>query len=139
MDIRESSDFVNRRRRHCTNCGRRFTTYERFEEAPLTVIKKNGDREQFDREKLLKGIYIACEKRPVPHEIIELMINEIEEELKQDCGTEIESRMIGEKVMQKLKGIDRVAYIRFASVYRCFKDIEEFENELKELKEGAEK
>lgn len=123
---------ITRRRRQCLSCSRRFTTYER-PEVNVMVAKKDGRRERFDRQKLLTGMLKACEKRPVSQETIEKAVNDIEAELRSH-GTEIPSRAIGELVMEKLKAIDKVAYIRFASVYRAFSDISAFEKEVKLLK-----
>jgi len=134
VDKRASDEKVIRRRRECLKCKKRFTTYERIETHPLAVIKRDGRREPFDREKLLKGITLACGKRPVSQEKIEKTVDEIEAELRNMDSNEIKSRAIGELAMEKLKSLDEVAYIRFASVYRQFRSIEHFEKELKELK-----
>lgn len=123
---------TTRRRRQCLSCGKRFTTYER-PEVNIIVVKKDGRRERFDRQKLLNGVTRACEKRPVSREAIEKTVSEIEAELRM-YGTEIPSRTIGELVMEKLKTLDKVAYIRFASVYRAFSDISAFETEVRLLK-----
>ncbi len=120
-----------RRRRECLKCKKRFTTYERAE-IEITVIKKDSRREPFNREKLKQGFIKACEKRPVPHEKIEQALDEIEERLRR-AGKEIKTEQIGKMVMQKLKSLDKVAYIRFASVYHDFKDVKDFKEELKEL------
>ncbi|NIO21323.1 MAG: transcriptional repressor NrdR [Candidatus Aenigmarchaeota archaeon] len=133
IDKRESDEKSSRRRRECLKCGKRFTTYERIESADLIVVKKSGERERFDRDKLKIGILKACEKRPITNEMIEKMIDEIETELRSDDGVEIPSKRIGQLVMKKLKKTDKVAYIRFASVYREFQDVESFENELRRL------
>lgn len=126
-----------RRRRECLKCQKRFTTYERLEEIPLMVIKKDGRREPFDRKKLLAGILKACEKRPIPMEKIEGMVDEIERTLQRNYEKEISSMDIGELVMKQLHKLDEVAYVRFASVYRQFKDINQFMSELSTLlKEG---
>lgn len=126
-----------RRRRECLKCQKRFTTYERLEEAPLMVIKKDGRREPFDRKKLLAGILKACEKRPIPMEKIEAMIDEAERNLQKNYEKEVSSANIGELVMKQLHDLDEVAYVRFASVYRQFKDINQFMKELSSLlKEG---
>jgi len=124
---------VIRRRRECLKCKKRFTTYERIEDLNLIVIKKDKRRERFDRNKLLNGILKACEKRPIPIEKIEKMVDEIESELRKQKETEIPSKLIGKLVMEKLKKLDKVAYIRFASVYREFKDVGEFVKEVKKL------
>lgn len=121
-----------RRRRECLKCKKRFTTYEKIEQGDFYVVKKDGRREKFSREKLEKGIEKAFEKRPVPKEQIDKMINEIEEQLRRK-GREVKSTVIGELTMRKIKKLDHVAYIRFASVYRDFKDIKDFKDELKEL------
>lgn len=122
-----------RRRRECTNCGKRFTTYEIIESVPIIVVKKDKSREVFDRDKLFNGIMRACEKRPVSVETIEKAIDEIELEIQNSLDREVTTVKIGELVMDKLKDIDEVAYVRFASVYRQFKDINTFMNELKKL------
>lgn len=135
LDSRSSEDGSSiRRRRECNACKRRFTTYERVEERPLLVIKKSGNREQFDREKLISGITRACEKRPVSMETIEKMVMEIERELRDTYDREVNSIIIGEKVMDKLKEIDEVAYVRFASVYRQFTDLNSFIKTIEQLK-----
>ncbi|WP_438316041.1 transcriptional regulator NrdR [Candidatus Caldatribacterium sp. SIUC1] len=115
-----------RRRRECPTCHRRFTTYERYERKPLRVIKKNGTRELFDRKKILNGLMKACEKRPVSSEELERIVDDIERELQEEGYEEVPSSRIGEKVMEKLKALDQVAYVRFASVYREFRDIDQF-------------
>lgn len=122
-----------RRRRRCLKCDKRFTTYERAEELPILVVKRDGRRERFDREKLRKGIIKACEKTKVTADEIEKIISEIEGELKNQETTEVESKVIGNLVARHLKKIDKVAYIRFASVFRRFVDLEDFEKELKKL------
>lgn len=122
-----------RRRRECINCEKRFTTYEIIETVPIVVVKKDGSRQVFDREKLFRGMMVACEKRPVPVEVVKNAIDEIEVELQNGSDREVTSVKIGELVMDKLKDIDEVAYVRFASVYRQFKDINTFMSELKKL------
>ncbi len=122
-----------RRRRECEECDFRFTTFERIEELPLIVIKKDGTRQEFSREKIIRGLIKACEKRPVPLEKIEGIAVEVENELRNSGTSEIESKEIGEMVMDRLSVIDDVAYVRFASVYRQFKDISVFLDELKDL------
>lgn len=122
-----------RRRRECDMCKKRFTTYEKVEEIPLMVVKKDGSRETFDRNKVLNGIIKACEKRPISMNDIEKIVDEIERGLSNMMEKEIESRMIGEIIMDQLKGLDEVAYVRFASVYRQFKDINTFISELEKL------
>ncbi len=129
------SGAVIRRRRECLECGRRYTTYERIEEIPLRVIKKDGTREAFERRKIVEGITKACEKRPVSSEAIERVVEEIERELADIADREVTSRQIGEMVMRKLRTLDQVAYVRFASVYREFKDIEQFLDELRPMLE----
>lgn len=122
-----------RRRRECLSCRGRFTSYEKIEERPLFVIKRDGRREQFSREKIVKGILHACEKRPVSIETIEVIADEIEKEIHREAGREVLSAKIGELVMEKLQETDKVAYIRFASVYRKFEHVSEFLKEVKEL------
>lgn len=122
-----------RRRRECVECERRFTTYERFEELQPLIVKKDGRRQPFERLKILAGIQRACEKRPVSSEAIEKVIDRIEMSLLEGGEREIESSRIGEAVMAALRNLDEVAYVRFASVYRQFKDINEFMSELKEI------
>ncbi|NLY67472.1 MAG: transcriptional regulator NrdR [Tissierellia bacterium] len=122
-----------RRRRECLRCLKRFTTYEKMEKTPLIVIKKDGNRQLFDRNKILNGILKACEKRPVPLTKIEEIVDEIEKELYNLMEKEVTSEMIGQMVMDKLKEVDEVSYVRFASVYRQFKDINTFMEELKKL------
>lgn len=122
-----------RRRRECERCSRRFTTFEMVEEMPLIVIKKDGSREEFSREKMLRGLIRACEKRPVSVDQLESIVSEVERSLRQSANAEVESRGIGELVMEQLYPVDEVAYVRFASVYRQFKDINMFMKELKGL------
>ncbi len=122
-----------RRRRECLQCTKRFTTYEMIESLPIIVIKKDGSRETFDRQKLLTGMLRACEKRPVSIEMLDRAISDIETVIQNSLDREVSSDKIGELVMDKLKGIDEVAYVRFASVYRQFKDINTFMNELNKL------
>ena len=114
-------------------CNKRFTTYERVEEAEIVVVKKDGKRERFERKKVLNGILKACEKRDISLEKIEKLADEIESDLRKRDSVEVESKLIGELVMRKLKSLDKVAYIRFASVYREFEDLERFEEELEKL------
>jgi transcriptional repressor NrdR len=136
IDTRDGADLDTiRRRRECLDCGRRFTTYERIEISNMSVIKKNGQRERFDREKVVRNTLKACEKRPISRETIEAMVDEITLSLIQLEGKEVPSTEIGEMVMERLKKLDNVAYIRFASVYRDFSDISSFEEELVELRE----
>ena len=132
-DSRDTGSFSIRRRRECLDCGKRFTTYEYIELTPLYVVKKDGRREKFDRNKIRKGIEKALEKRPVGHEKIEEILEQIEESIRRNGSEEIDSKVIGEYVMEALKQVDHVAYIRFASVYRSFADIESFEEEIKNL------
>jgi transcriptional repressor NrdR len=122
-----------RRRRECTNCIRRYTTYEKVESLPLMVIKKDNSRQPFNREKLLNGLMRACEKRPVSIEVLEKIVDEVESQLQNSLQREVTSRDIGELVMTRLKDTDEVAYVRFASVYRQFKDINTFMDELAKL------
>jgi transcriptional repressor NrdR len=132
-DSRDTGVYTIRRRRECLNCNRRFTTYEYIEITPIYVIKKDGRREKFDRNKIKNGVMKALEKRPVPHEKVDEMIESVEDKIRRTGKEEIESNEIGEYVMNALKEIDHVAYIRFASVYRSFADIESFEEEIKNL------
>ncbi|MBN2603255.1 MAG: transcriptional repressor NrdR [Candidatus Thermoplasmatota archaeon] len=132
-DSRDTGVYTIRRRRECLNCNRRFTTYEYIEITPIYVVKKDGRREKFDRNKIKNGVMKALEKRPVPHEKIDEMIESVEDKIRKTGKEEIESNEIGEYVMDALKEIDHVAYIRFASVYRSFADIESFEEEIKNL------
>jgi len=122
-----------RRRRECERCARRFTTFEMIEETPLIVIKKDGRREEFSRDKILRGLLKACEKRPVSVEQLEVIVSEVEKEIRATAKAEVESREIGELVMEQLYPVDEVAYVRFASVYRQFKDINMFMRELTNL------
>ncbi len=134
LDSRPTEEGASiRRRRECLACKRRFTTYEKIEGVPIMVIKKDKGREPFDREKLLRGIVKACEKRPVSVEIMENMVSTIENIIQNSLDREITSTRIGDLVMDQLKGIDEVAYVRFASVYRQFKDINTFMQELRKL------
>ncbi|MCI7472253.1 MAG: transcriptional regulator NrdR [Clostridiales bacterium] len=134
VDSRPSDEGSSiRRRRECLACHKRFTTYETMESLPLMVIKKDGSRQTFDKTKLLNGMIRACEKRPVAFATLEDMANEIEQVLQNEMDREIPSARIGELVMERLKGVDEVAYVRFASVYRQFKDISTFMEELNKL------
>ena len=128
-----------RRRRECSHCQRRFTTYERVEETLPLVIKKDGRRELFDRGKILSGLHKACEKRPISVDVVEKLVERIEQRLQEAGEREVHSREIGEEIMQELQNLDEVAYVRFASVYRSFKDVNEFMNEVKELLEKGQK
>ncbi len=135
VDSRSSEDGTTiRRRRECNACKRRFTTYERVEERPLVVIKKNGNSEQFNRDKIFSGIMRACEKRPVKFEDIENVVAQIERELRDNYDREVSSVAVGEKVMDKLQALDEVAYVRFASVYRQFGDLNSFIKTIEQLK-----
>ena len=122
-----------RRRRECLSCQKRFTTYEMVESLPLVVVKKDGSRETFDKSKVLSGMIRACEKRPVPFETLEKISDEIEQEMQNSLERETSTAKIGELVMERLKTVDEVAYVRFASVYRQFKDLNTFMNELNKL------
>ena len=124
-----------RRRRECLQCQKRFTTYEVVETLPITVVKKDQSREQFDREKLLSGIRYACVKRPISIDVLEKLADDIESALQNTLDREVTSKKIGELVMAELKKIDRVAYIRFASVYRHFQDVDNFKEEIKNIHE----
>ena len=134
-DVIETRDGegVTRRRRECRKCQKRFTTYERIENVSLVVIKKDGRREKFDREKLKRGVVRAAEKRPVSMELLEGVVAEIEQELLNKDSTEISSKVIGNLVLKKLKKIDKVAYVRFATVYLDFGDLEDFEKIIEKL------
>lgn len=137
VDSRESGEGGSiRRRRECLHCQRRFTTYEKIEEIPLKVVKKDNTRDNYDRRKLLNGILKACEKRPVSVEQIESIVDEIERAIEKGHEQEVSSKEIGELVMDKLHSLDEVAYIRFASVYRQFKDVNEFMEVIKKLLKG---
>lgn len=134
IDSRESKKgFSIRRRRECLACKKRFTTYERIEEIPYMVVKKDGSRQPFDGQKLLKGLLKACEKRPIPVEELEGIVEEIEGKLQERPDKEISAADIGLFVMNRLKTLDKVAYVRFASVYREFRDVIEFKKELENL------
>jgi len=135
LDKRDMADLdAIRRRRECLRCGKRFTTYERIELVGFSVVKKDGTRESFSREKLSAGFLKACEKRPIPREQIDKVVSQVEADLKNYEKREIPSSVIGTLVMDKLRDLDRVAYIRFASVYREFADLQSFEKELRSLK-----
>ncbi len=134
VDSRATQEqFAIRRRRECLKCGKRFTTYEYIEEVSLMVIKKDGRREPFDRKKILAGIIRACEKRPISMEKMEEIATQVERAVQKKTDREAPSSKIGELVMEKLKALDDVAYVRFASVYRQFKDVSQFMSELKEM------
>ncbi len=135
IDSRLSKDGnAIRRRRECISCERRFTTYEHIEDIPLMIIKKDKRREVFSREKVRSGLQKACEKREISMNVIETYVEELERDLRESEAKEIPSTIIGEKMMAILHSLDKVAYVRFASVYRDFKDVTDFENELKTLK-----
>ncbi|ADG69901.1 ATP-cone domain protein [Planctopirus limnophila DSM 3776] len=136
IDSRTSQDFVIRRRRECLACARRFTTYEKIEESPIRVIKKDGSRVPFDRDKIAQGLEKACYKRPISPERIEEIISAIERELYENFDREVPSREIGERVMEQLRTLDHVAFVRFASVYREFKDVNDFVEELQPILRG---
>ena len=134
IDSRSSNEDKSvRRRRECMKCKRRFTTYEYIEEIPLMVIKKDGRREAFDRNKMISGILKACEKRPVSLEKVEALVDKVEKDLRESFDKEVKVQEVGELVMENLHHLDEVAYVRFASVYRQFKDINQFMKELKGL------
>lgn len=122
-----------RRRRECLKCSKRYTTYEKIEDIPILVIKKNSNRESFDKSKIINGVLKACQKRPVSRAQIEEIANEVEKQLSNQMLTEVKSEYIGEMIMSYLKDIDEVSYVRFASVYRQFKDINTFMEEIKNL------
>ncbi len=137
MDSRPTDEGSRiRRRRECLQCGKRFTTYEIIESLPIIVVKRDKSREAFDREKLLNGMLRACQKRPVSIETLEKVIDDIEAQIQNSLEREVTSRRIGEYAMEKLKEIDEVAYVRFASVYREFKDINSFHEEISRLMSG---
>ncbi len=134
IDSRESKEGeLIRRRRECLQCSRRFTTYERIDEIPYMVVKKDGRREKFDRQKVMNGLLRACEKRPIGMSKLADTIDEVESKLAESADKEISTTEIGELVMERLKSLDKVAYVRFASVYRDFQDAEAFLKELKEM------
>jgi transcriptional repressor NrdR len=134
VDSRESREGdAIRRRRHCLKCERRFTTYERIDEVPYMAVKKDGRREKFDRQKVLAGLLKACEKRPVSMARLAEIVDEVEGKLTDSAERELSTTEIGEILMARLKALDKIAYVRFASVYRDFQDVEAFLNELKHL------
>lgn len=135
IDSRTSEEFAIRRRRECLNlkCARRFTTYERIEQTPLKVVKKDGSRVPFDREKIRSGLEKACFKRPVSGEQIEWIVSEVESDIYQNFDREVPARYIGERVFNMLREVDQVAFVRFASVYREFKDVNDFVEELEPM------
>jgi transcriptional repressor NrdR len=134
IDSRESKKGISiRRRRECESCRRRFTTYEKVEEIPYMIVKKDGTRQMFDRQKLLKGLMKACEKRPIALAKLEEIVEEIEAKLQERTDKEMKAADIGQFVMDRLRDLDKVAYVRFASVYRDFRDVQEFKTELDTL------
>ncbi|MHC4729507.1 MAG: transcriptional regulator NrdR [Planctomycetota bacterium] len=138
VDSRASADgFAIRRRRECLACGRRYTTYERIEESPIRVVKKDGSREPFDRRKILMGLLKACEKRPVSMDTLEDIVARIEHLVTDQFEREAPSKFIGRRVMRELRKADQVAYVRFASVYRDFKDVTEFMDEIQPMLKGG--
>jgi transcriptional repressor NrdR len=139
VETRETGEDITRRRRECLKCKKRFTTYEKLENFNIRVIKKDGNREFFDREKVKKGILKACEKRPITLEQIDNAVDSIEKILRSKHSPEVKSSVIGDLVMRYLKKLDSVAYIRFASVYRAFHDVGEFEKEVRLLKNKGNK
>ena len=140
VDSRSTDDNTKiRRRRECSNCGKRYTTYEKIEDIPILVVKRDLTRENFNREKIVNGLIIACQKRPISRKQIEDLAEDIERSISNKMLTEIESSAIGEMVMSRLKSMDEVSYVRFASVYREFKDINTFLDEIKGLITSREK
>ena len=137
IDSRTSQEFAIRRRRECLQCGRRFTTYEKIEESPVKVVKKDGSRVPFARDKIRIGLEKACYKRPVSDALIEEVIAAVERDVYEKFDREVASRYIGEKVFNSLRGIDQVAFVRFASVYREFKDVKDFVEELEPMLKEA--
>jgi transcriptional repressor NrdR len=134
IDSRDTENLeATRRRRECSKCKKRFTTYERLEEADIVVVKKDGKRERFERQKVINGILKACEKRPITLEKVETLVDEVESDLRKRDSVEVDSKTIGKMVMRQLKNLDKVAYIRFASVYLEFEDLTRFEEELDKL------
>lgn len=134
VDSRSTEDdMAIRRRRECLKCLKRYTTYEKIEDIPILVIKKDSIREYFDKSKIMNGVLKACQKRPVSRMQIEALANDIEKQLSNQMLTEVKSELIGEMIMERLKNLDEVAYVRFASVYRQFKDINTFMEEIKSL------
>ena len=134
IDSRETMEGVSiRRRRECINCGRRFTTYEYIEKTPLMVVKKDGRRESFKRQKIIAGVLNACQKRPVSIETVEKLASSVEMEIQKKFDREVDSKYIGELVIEEIALLDDVAYVRFASVYRQFKDVNQFMRELREV------
>jgi len=139
VDSRASADgFAIRRRRECLSCSRRYTTYERIEESPIRVIKKDGSREPFERRKILAGLMRACEKRPVSIDTLDEIVSRIEHQVTEQFDREVPSKFIGRLVMREIRKVDQVAFVRFASVYRDFKDVTEFMDEIRPMLEGHE-
>lgn len=128
-----------RRRRECSSCGKRFTTFEYIEEVPIMVVKSDGRREVYERDKLISGILLACRKRPISREMVEDLVSALEKELADEYRLEVESRELGEMVLKRLLNLDEVAYVRFASVYKKFENIEQFQEELKRIREIKER
>ena len=140
VDSRESKDGDSiRRRRECLDCGRRFTSYERIDEIPYMVVKKDGKRESWDRHKVLSGLFRACEKRPISSGQLETIVNEVEKNVQDSLDRELATSDIGKIIMRRLKTLDKVAYVRFASVYLEFADVSEFMTELKDLVRSRER
>ncbi len=138
LDSRPTEDgVVIRRRRECMACAGRFTTYEKVESSPFVVVKKDGRRESFNADKVLRGLITACEKRPIERAALERLVVEVERELRSRYEREVPSKVIGEQVIERLRGIDQVAYVRFASVYRQFEDLQRFKEELERLLDGG--
>ena len=134
VDSRSTDDNTTiRRRRECANCSKRYTTYEKIEDIPILVIKRDSTRENFNKEKIVNGLIIACQKRPISRRQIEEIAEDIEKSISNKMLTEVETKLIGEMIMERLKKIDEVSYVRFASVYRQFKDINTFLEEIKNL------
>ncbi|MBQ9728970.1 MAG: transcriptional repressor NrdR [Clostridia bacterium] len=133
IDSRSADDRTIRRRRECIGCGRRFTTYETIEVTPVLVVKNNGTRESYNAEKIRNGVIKSCEKRPVPMSVIDDMVADISKQVYNSMESEITTKTIGEMVMERLKKVDEVAYVRYASVYRSFKDLSSFMSELKQM------
>ena len=139
VDSRASADgFAIRRRRECLSCSRRYTTYERIEESPIRVIKKDGSREPFERRKILAGLMRACEKRPVSIDTLDEIVSRIEHQVTEQFDREVPSKFIGRLVMREIRKVDQVAFVRFASVYRDFKDVTEFMDEIRPMLEQTE-
>ena len=139
IDSRRNEDYSIRRRRECIKCKKRFTTYEKIETSPILVVKKDSTREPFDKEKLRRGILNSCIKRPISSKVIDRLVEEVENEISLRDEPEIQSIEIGEIVLKKLKKIDDIAYIRFASVYREFKEVENFNDEVEKIKPSKKK